>query len=234
MKKNKIIYLIFLVISLTLTNCSNHKKHKRLSTPIIDFKIVYDGNSLVIGSGSSGGLNYPKQLHNLQISDTLKSTYINYGIAGQKISDMSNDADQQIDQHVLTHNILIGWEVINQWGINQNETKEYIYNKYKQYFLDRIDAGWKNVVALTPLAMEHSEYMTRSSWKEDRLWFRNQINLEFPSLGITVIDVGADPRLSDCNDLTYFTSDKIHLNNIGYSIVADLVNEKIKKLKRTE
>ncbi len=38
-----------------------------------------------------------------------------------------------------------------------------------------------------------------------------------------IIDFAADSRLSNPNDTTYFYTDKTHLNNTGYQVVADLI-----------
>ncbi len=179
----------------------------------VEYKIIFDGNSWIYGAGSTGSLNYPNQLSNLLASAGKVVNYINYGVSGQTIDSMQADASTEVDIHSSTHEILIAAEIVNQWGLNPGETKEVIYEKYKQYFLDRIAAGFKIVCAITPI---DQRYYGRSGWSSDRAWFISQMNSEFPELGINVINVGSTSEMSNCEDSTYFTNDLIHPNSTGY------------------
>lgn len=184
-----------------------------------NYKIVFDGNSWVAGSGSTGGLTYPKQTSDLLIAKGKTVTYQNFGVAGQTIDQMQSDVVSQIDSLVSTYDILIGTEIINQWGLNTSQSKETIYTKYKQYFLDRKAAGWKVVCATTPI---DQGYYVRANWSIDRAWFISQMLTEFPSLGIFVINIGGDSRMSDWTNTTYYTADKIHPTNTGYAVWAEI------------
>jgi len=184
------------------------------------YRMIFDGNSWVSGTGSTGGKNYPKQLSDLLNSDGKTTSRINYGVYGQTIYRMESDASTQIDPNVSTANILIGLEIVNTWGFNENETKEHIYDLYKQYFLNRKEAGFEYIIALTPISQT---FYDRPDWEVAKLYFRTQMLAEFPDLGIHVADVGADARLSDSKDLTYYKADGIHLNNAGYGVMAEIV-----------
>ena len=144
---------------------------------------------------------------------------LNYGVPGQTIDAMQSDAVTQIDPNHTNYDILVGLELVNQWG-NLAETKETIYGKYKQYFLDRKAAGFAYAFACTP----HDQgYYARTNWTGDSAYFISNMVSEFPALGIGVIDCGSDSKLSNWADTTYFSADKIHLNNAGQAVQAQYV-----------
>ncbi len=181
------------------------------------YTIVFDGNSWVYGSGSTGGSNFPAQTKGL-LQDAGKTVSIlNYGVAGQTIAAMQSDAPTQIDPRHTNYDILVGLEVVNQWG-QTAQTKEQVYAAYRQYFVDRKAAGFACVLACTP----HDQgFYGRGDWAVVRPYCIAQMKAEFPALGIGVIDCGSDPRLSDWTDTTYFSADKIHLNNAGQAVQAE-------------
>jgi hypothetical protein len=184
--------------------------------------IVFDGNSWVAGSGSTGGSNFPYQTQ-LLLQHAGKTVHLkNYGVRGQTIAQMQSDTATQIDPNHTNYDILIGLELVNQWG-RSTLTKEEIYNLYKQYFLHRKAAGFSHVYACTPHDQGFYRRTAGGSWATARVYFISMMKSEFPSLGIGVIDCGSDPRLSDWKDTTYFAKDKIHLNNAGQAVQAQCV-----------
>ena len=189
--------------------------------------ILFDGNSWVYGTGSTGGLTFPSQTISLLNANSKSSTLINYGVGGQTITQMQSDAVTQIDPNHTTSKIMVGLEVVNEWGINTSESISTIYNMYKQYFLDRKSAGFQYVIAVTPTPQG---YYSRSNWETDRTWLINQMKSEFPSLGILISDSGSDSRLSDYNNTTYYASDKIHKTNTGQAVEAEILYNLINTL----
>lgn len=189
--------------------------------------ILFDGNSWIAGSGSTGGLTFPQQTINLLNATGKNASLVNYGIAGQTIDQMQSDAVSQIDSQKNNYNILVGLELVNQWGLNTSQSKETIYSKYKQYFLDRKSAGWKYIIAVTPTKQG---YYGRANWATDGQWFVEQMLAEFPRLGINVCNTWFKSELSDFNDTTFFSSDKIHKTNAGQGIEASTLFEVIIRL----
>ncbi len=184
-----------------------------------DFHILFDGNSWVYGAGSTGGSNFPNQTAALLRKTGKTAEILNFGVSGQTIDKMQSDAVSQIDTNHATYDILIGLELVNQWG-NLDDSKEVIYGKYKQYFLDRKAAGFKYVFACTPHNQGYYSRVAGGTWATVRAYFIAQMKAEFPALGIGVIDCGSDARLSNWTDTTYFLADKIHLNNAGQAVQA--------------
>lgn len=183
------------------------------------YTIVFDGNSWVKGSGSTSGSNFPNQVTQLLQKAGKKVDILNFGIPGQTIDQMMAGVAAKVDIHHDQYQYLVGMELVNQWGLS-SQPREAIYAKYKQYFLDRKKAGFRKVIALTPFAQSHYK---RADWEKDRQWFIKQMLAEFPRLGIQVANVGADPKLSDPLDKTYFTADRIHPTNAGYEVIAGIV-----------
>lgn len=203
------------------TNPASRFQQKTGSTTA--YTIVFDGNSWVAGSGSTGGSNFPAQVATLLQKKGKKVDLLNFGIPGQTIDQMMAGVAAKVDIHHDQYQYLVGLELVNQWG-RSSQSREAIYAKYKQYFLDRKKAGFRKVIALTPLAQS---FYKRADWEKDRQWFIKQMLAEFPRLGIQVANVGADPKLSDPLDMTYFTRDRIHPTNAGYEVIAGIVYKTI-------
>jgi lysophospholipase L1-like esterase len=193
------------------------------------YNFVCDGNSLTEGYGSTGGNTYPKQLYDKFMSENSVSiTYTSFGVSGQTLTQMEADAKTQIDPLLSTnYKVLIAWGGVNDFGLEPATTKETIYARYVIYCTNRKTAGWK-VYALTMLPQ--SSY-ARGGFDAERLWFNNQVKTNLSTIVDGIIDVAGDTRIGDSGDeldVTYYTSDKIHLNNTGYGIIASLVYAGIK------
>jgi lysophospholipase L1-like esterase len=193
------------------------------------FNFVCDGNSLTEGYGSTGGNTYPKQLYDIFMYDnSINISYTSFGVSGQTLTQMEEDASTQIDPLLSTnYKVLIAWGGVNDFGLEPATTKETIYERYVIYCTNRKTAGWK-VYALTMLPQ--SSY-ARVGFNAERLWFNNQVKTNLSTIIDGIIDVAGDTRIGDSGDeldVTYYTSDKIHLNNTGYGIIASLVYESIK------
>jgi len=198
-------------------------RSKQDTSSLRAYTIVFDGNSWVIGSGSTAGSNFPNQVTHLLQRDAKTVDALNFGIAGQTIDQMLAGVATKVDIHHDKYQYLIALELVNQWG-RSGESREVIYKKYKQYFLDRKKAGFRKVIAVTPFAQS---FYKRPDWEKDRQWFIRKIMSEFPRLGIQVANVGADPKLSDSRNTTYFTTDRIHPTNAGYAVIAGIVYKTI-------
>ncbi len=189
-----------------------------------NFRLLFVGNSWTYGTGSSGGQTFPKQTYDQLVALGNTVTYLNDGIPGQSIDNMNTNASA-IDAQLGNYDILIVTELVNQWGSNLDETKEVVLEKYKQYCLDRIVAGWsiengKRVIATTAIDQAH---YTRTGWTEAKAYFIETMLATFPSVGILVANVGGDSRMSNCLDLTYYNIDEIHPRSIGYKAFADVL-----------
>jgi len=84
--------------------------------------------------------------------------------------------------------------------------------------VDDYSAQGYKVYVLT--ALPGADFTTAAN--DERILYNTAIKANVDSKW-TVIDLEADPRLTDNNDLTYFHTDAVHLNTTGYGIVAGLV-----------
>lgn len=191
--------------------------------------VIFDGDSLTFGHNSTDGNSYPQQLANkfLRYKNILVNV-INFGVSGQKLTDMESDAAAQID--VLKdadHKLLISWGGINDFQFDLGASKEDIYARAVTYWTNRKAAGWK----CYPVTLLPASSFVRAGFETERLWFNNQMRTILLSSVSGIIDVASDSRigLTGCElDTTYYANDKIHLNNVGYGIVADIVADRIK------
>jgi lysophospholipase L1-like esterase len=181
-------------------------------------QIIFDGNSLTAGTGSTGGLNYPNQAISLLAADDDYYTYSNFGVGGQSITSMIADAATQVDVLYDTakgRNIVVMWE----------GTNEQSYAKLHQYCVDRKAAGFK-VVMLTILpSMNHG-----AGFEATRQAINTQIRAD--SSADAIADVAASALIgdeADASNLTYYT-DGTHLTNAGYAVVAAIVKTAIQSI----
>lgn len=112
-------------------------------------KIVCDGNSLTLGTGSTGGETYPIQLSNLGAIGTSNCTVTNLGSGSQTTEDMIADGVAQVDalyDSGLDYNFLLAWEIRNHLVLDA-PTNQAAFDEMETYCLARQSAGFKVIVA---------------------------------------------------------------------------------------
>jgi len=185
--------------------------------------VVCDGNSLTAGSGASANMDFPAQLAALLPEN---SVVWNYGVAGQTTVDMETDAAAQIDilftsvDNPLRGQFLLGWEATNDSYFGA--TAAQVIAHLDTYYTNR-KAAARKVVAFTQLPRQDAG--VPGNFETDRVnttnpWLRDpaRIGVEFDYL----CDVAAISQLSDPTNTTYYDADKVHLNDAGYTLVANL------------
>lgn len=65
------------------------------------------------------------------------------------------------------------------------------------------------------------------TFESERTILNDLLRLNYATFANGLVDLAADPRLEDYNDLTYFTSDTVHLNDNGYNVVQELTTTQI-------
>jgi len=195
---------------------------------------IYDGDSMTYGLREGCTSPYPNQLVAKFSSFNIINPSNNYGVSGQKLSDMIADVTTQVDVNYdasKDNNIVFIWGGVNDLGLELSITAEEVYNRLKTYCQGRKAVGFK-VYAFTMLPQSVSTYASRVTYETDRQTFNNLVRTDLVNSGYVdgIVDIAADSRigLSGCeNDTTYFLVDKIHMNNTGYGIVADIVYNSI-------
>lgn len=176
--------------------------------------IVADGNSLTLGfQASNPSKAYPARLH--AKTPFLLSTIINKGVNGQTTLNMTADASTDIDPlyTAAARSIVIFWEMGNDYLFNGNNATN-CFNNARTYCLGRKAAGWK-VVAMT--CPDRGDIDSTGRLAMNALLVAN-----YHTFADALVDLAADTRLQDHTNLTYFNADGIHLQDLGYQVVADL------------
>ncbi len=185
------------------------------------YQNVCDGNSLTLGTGSSGpGFTYPAQL---QALNGFRFITQNEGIGPQTTVDMiTNFAAAGHPGAVVLpapmNNILIGWEIANDILLNAADTGTALSN-WEAYVTLGKAAGYQ-VISLTVIPQ-----VTFTPAQNVIVSQCNTALLANPQnkYGTAICNVAGLPQLQDFTDLTYFDPDQIHLNDNGYGIVAQAV-----------
>ena len=192
--------------------------------------LVFDGNSLTAGVGaSSSAKNYPNQV--IRILGALPSSglsFFNFGVPSQTTTMMSDDAGSQIDPlspGAGRRGIVVAWEITN--DLYFGATAEDAYQHFLNYCQARRAAGWK-VIALTILPRTAGQ--APLDFEENRMVINERIRSHYIEFADGLADVAQDSRLNNPENTQYFT-DRVHLTDEGYAIVARAVADSIKALQ---
>lgn len=177
-----------------------------------------DGNSLTLGTGGSSP--YPTQLQAL-LGGAGAWTVFNTGQGGQTTESMVSIANLTVDtlyDATKPKNICVCWEGTNSINV-AGDTAAQAYAAMTTYIRGRQAMGFRTIVLTT---LPATGVGIIGSFEATRVAYNALVNANTAGAD-EVVDVAADPRLQNPSDLTYFSSDQIHLNNTGYGVVASLV-----------
>jgi len=120
-------------------------------------------------------------------------------------------------------NIIVVWIGVNDAA---NFYAQDIYDSISAYCYARKAAGW-NVVICTEIAAGVGGI--GEPWSSKYLDINNRIRNNH-AFADYLCDLGADARLQDCNNLTYFAADKIHPSTTGATVIATLIANTLSSL----
>ena len=214
-----------------------------------DVNIVWDGNSLVFGKGSTGGQTLPVQTAALAPVVGSGATTSAFATSGHNWSDMEAGAAQVDGAWVAGKiNILIFWEHINSIFVG-GLTAEQSIEQMRQYITNRRALHPWIVMTLTCLPAEG--YGT--AWTQAT---RNAVNAKLDAVNATMradravlgidslIDVRKQGSVFNINSYTTADFDstgavwlesagtRLHLNNAGYGLIAAMVSDGLKNLRK--
>jgi lysophospholipase L1-like esterase len=195
-----------------------------------DKRIIFEGDSLTYGGG---GLNYVKYADTYPakvMADKSLIDWYNFGIPGYAVTGTNgaiNQSSWRITPFYLAgaNNIMIVWLGTNDIAL-LSVTANDCYNALVTYCQARQADGW-TVIVLTMIPRSDRDVITA------RNDYNTLIRENYESFASALADVGGDSRIGvdgASNQLTYFTSDKVHLNSAGYAIVAEIVNDTLTPL----
>lgn len=182
--------------------------------------VVFDGNSWTFGQGASTGNSYPQQAMATIGTDW---DWMTYGISGQTTPGAASNfatTGSQIGGYEYSKKVYVALEVRNHLVIGGGVDATTAYNAYVSWCQAARTAGFK-VVAVTPFVTNGGTEPVGYSTANAAVCALIRAN--WATFADAFADVGADSRLSDPNNATYFNADKIHLTDVGYGVVASTV-----------
>lgn len=207
--------------------------------------MVFDGNSLVFGVGSTGGQNLPVQQAALApISGAL--TITNTAVSGQTINDMRARGDSVVDPVFAAagskSKVLALWEGTNSISNTPVRTGLEAIADMTAYIAERraAIAGLK-IVLLTTIPRYFMNGTTIQNGNAQLLVYNNYILANYRDMGAdAVVDVRTNPvfvypagATTMPSYMTPYSSDgHTHLNNAGYALVAAMVAAALRRLPK--
>lgn len=185
--------------------------------------IVFDGDSLTHGAFDTAS-NYPGRLISKLTGAYSTVSGVSFGIPSQKMATMLANVNTKIVPQIqtVTNNILCAWGGTNDlWSTADSAAT--IHGYIQSYFQAAAGYGTKVAFTITPTtsASAPADFETR------RAALNTLIRNNYAGYADLLVDLAADARLSNPDDTTYFHTDKLHLNNAGYDVVADLVKAQL-------
>lgn len=187
--------------------------------------VIYDGDSRTQGTSSP----YPTQA--AQVASLLAKRYgfVNLGVSGQTVLQMSSDAASQIGALYRDYwrTIAVAWGGVNDGHAGFDAAA--IWTRLQSWAAIVRGLGCK-VVLCTEID-DQSTAGAAVSW-HSVIWpaLNTMIRAGWSSIADALVDLGADSRLQDATNTTYFNADKIHLTDTGYGVVASLVAAQVSTL----
>src|SRR5258708_7102068 len=195
-----------------------------ISTPLF----IFDGDSLTYGAGSTGGQDYPAQV---QTNLGLAGTYQNVAVSAQTALQMNNYAVYQVDpefSNLRATNIVSFFGGANDLYYGTDVTTTY--NTIVAYCQARRAVGFKVIVNTS---LPRSTDSTPATFEAGRQSVNTLIRANWKSFADALSDIASDSRIGNAGDeldTTYYTTDKVHMNNTGYGVVASYVTAAIRQI----
>lgn len=189
-------------------------------------QIIFEGDSLTAGSGSTGGLTFPQQVMNAL---TYSWAGFNIGVGGSRLADLNTRVAASVTAFATTSPVgtIVVWAGTN--DLYDGTSAADTFATYKSYCQARQAEGYKVIaVTITP----RSNAGTPAGFEAQRQLFNASVRAD-NSFYDKLADVGYDGRIGQAGqelDTTYYDADKVHMNNTGYAIVAGYVKNAILRL----
>lgn len=200
--------------------------------------IITDGNSLTVGVTDTFGGAWPAVLANSLAVENPLIRVANTAVSGETTPQLITAASSRVDPLFLagaSKNVVVLWEATNDMFVQGSSTAAQAYAHYQTYSAARIAANSTVRVVLV-------NCMTRDAGAEDAQIeaFNALLAADFtiatsspyvwlPTGGVTIygakmlVDLFDVPDLRDSTNLTYFSSDQLHLTDAGEAVVAGVM-----------
>ncbi len=219
---------LFIILCL-FSSCAKSQDTLLFGVKTSKLNILCRGNSLTTGSFVVQDSSYPGRLQAFFYHDIVRQQ----GIPGDQIVyTMLSTIHDSIELHYLRgyNNIVIQWEITNSLvaaltygGQTPSSAIDSTYEQTKRFCL--ISKGY-GFTALSSTCIARVG-IAPSNFDSCRLVINARMKANFPALGIYVIPLDEDPRLSNALDPTYYNADQVHLVSAGYRAVYEDVLSKL-------
>lgn len=188
-------------------------------------KILFLGNSL---SNNGAGVVYftyrmPTNVYSSVVSLGLGYSFNSYAFAGKQGAQLVSEWSTIVSQNDIgVGDVVIIWEGINDMGAGL-KTGTQAYDNLVTLCSNARATGAKAVLLNVIPANLTGTY---PNWEVDRTACNSLINTNQATICDVFVDLTANAAFNsatDYNDTTYYHTDKIHLNNVGYDLVGSLV-----------
>lgn len=193
-------------------------------------QVIVDGNSLTQKDGTNADLKYRMPLTLFTTLRTNNKIFggQHYGVTGKRTSQLITDFPTKIAPYLRVGDIVVLWEITNDIG-SGGVTAQQAYDNVVTYVNLVRALGAKCVV----VGFIARDYVTDAADVITRGFACNALLAANPSFYDAFVDIGANAAFdtrSDASNTTYYNADKIHLTNVGYDLVATLIEPTINAL----
>lgn len=196
--------------------------HGRGVPPSRRHQVVFDGDSLTVGTTATLNRNWPSRVAG--VAGTVRRRVT--AEASVLLTTLAAQAAARVDPLLVPGeaNVLAAWATSNDVAFGGVGGAQALAN-YWAYCDARRAAGWA-VVAFTMLPRTDVSGGPEAS----RQAFNAGVRADWAGHADALADVAADARLGDFTDAAHYDPDGIHLTDAGYQVVADLAGPEIARL----
>jgi hypothetical protein len=190
-------------------------------------RIIFDGNSLTNQSqnGIVGGQRYPLTcFESIRILRTLNA-YFNFAIGSRRTQTLTAEFDTKILPSASPGDIIVFWEITNNAHDLVDDTAGTALFANVVAYCDQVRNHGLICVCLTGIARDMPSFDDPDI--TSRIIACNDLMRANPSSFCDLlVDVGALTQFdakTDTTNTTYYHSDRTHLTNTGYDLIASTV-----------
>lgn len=190
-------------------------------------RIIFDGNSLSNQSenGLVGGQRYP-----LQVYESIKPLhkqigYFNYSIGSRRTQTLTSEFDTKVLPSCQPGDIIVFWEITNNAHDLVDDTEGTALFANVVAYCDQVRNHDLICVCLTGIARDMPSF-DDANITSRIIACNNLMRADPSSFCDLLVDVGALTQFdskADTTNTTYYNSDRTHLTNTGYDLIATTV-----------
>lgn len=187
-----------------------------LFTPVPRSVVVFEGDSRTVGTGATNvATNYPSQAIR-KLAGSWRAA--NVATGGETVATMIGQVSGQVAPLFSATNQRNVAAVFG--GVNDNTTAATLHSRLAT-LCGAIRAAGFQVVVCSKIDCQSPAH---AAWHATEYQALNAlIRANYASYADAIADLGADSRLQDATNLTYYTADKTHLTSAGYGVIASIV-----------